>query len=78
MIAKHKRRTDAERRVRQGERLMRFIRVHRMSRRLGPLPLPMAKVDRIAKALKVCQRTIYRDLNVLQQLYDDLKSKRLD
>lgn len=69
--------TDAERRVRQGQRLMRFVRVHRMSRRLGHVSTA-EKARRISHVLGVCERTIYRDMQILRTLYDNLKTDRFD
>lgn len=55
-----KKRTDAERRARQCERLSRLLRILRLI--LGP---GRWDVDALAKELECSRRTVYRDLQTL-------------
>ena len=55
-----KKRTDAERRVRQCDRLARVLRVFQMIQGTGPWT-----AQGIAKELECSERTVYRDLQTL-------------
>ena len=55
-----KKRTDADRRVRQSDRLARVLRVLQLIQSSGPWTAP-----RIAKELECSERTVYRDLQTL-------------
>ena len=55
-----KKRTDAERRVRQSDRLARVLRVLQLIQGSGPWTAPS-----IAKELECSERTVYRDLQTL-------------
>ena len=55
-----KKRTDAERRVRQSDRLARVLRVLQLIQGPGPWTAPA-----IAKKLECSERTVYRDLQTL-------------
>jgi predicted DNA-binding transcriptional regulator YafY len=55
-----KKRTDAERRVRQSDRLARVLRVLQLIQGTGPWT-----AQAIAKELECSERTVYRDLQTL-------------
>ena len=55
-----KKRTDADRRVRQSDRLARVLRVLQLIQGTGPWTAPS-----IAKELECSERTVYRDLQTL-------------
>jgi predicted DNA-binding transcriptional regulator YafY len=55
-----KKRTDAERRVRQSDRLARVLRVLQLIQGTGPWT-----AETIAKELECSERTVYRDLQTL-------------
>ena len=55
-----KKRTDAERRVRQSDRLARVLRVLQLIQSPGP-----CTAQSIAKELECSERTVYRDLQAL-------------
>ena len=55
-----KKRTDADRRIRQSDRLARVLRVLQLIQGTGPWTAPS-----IAKELECSERTVYRDLQTL-------------
>jgi hypothetical protein len=72
-----KARPDAERRERQSDRIARVVMVHRMMRAMGgEATTTVARV--IASELDVSERTIFRDMAVLNALYKKIGSSLLD
>ena len=71
IIKFHKnKRTDAERREKQGAKVVRIIRVHRLMR--GKTQLSADDAEAVANELRVSARTVYRDWKVLQEAYKQL------
>lgn len=56
---------------RHSNRLVRIIQVHRLHSQRTP-------ASRIARALGVSRRTIFRDLKTLREVYEQLGTQRLD
>lgn len=67
---------DSVKRRRQEDKLVRVLRVHKITHR--KLPLSKADAQEIATKLGVCTRTLYRDLAALKKLYDVLGTTKLD
>jgi len=65
---------DSTRRRRQEERVVRIVRVHKLTCHDSE----DADVAAVAKELGVCVRTIRRDLSTLRAVYDAIGTSLLD
>lgn len=69
-------RNDTDRRKRTTDRMVRIILVHRKSR--SNQEGKTEAVKRIAEELKVSERTVFRDMLVLEKVYDQLGTTLFD
>ena len=68
--------SDADRRKRQAERIVRILTVHKESE--GPDSHSKDRAELIASKLGVSVRTIWRDFATLRLLYETLGTEKLD
>jgi hypothetical protein len=67
--------SDAKRRQRQSERIVRILRVHKLTRARD---VNEAKKRKIAETIGVNIRTVHRDIATLRLLYKTLGTTKLD